>query len=128
MILVDTSVWIDHLRGGNPELARLLDQSLVLTHPFVVGELACGNLKHRTRILADLDALPRAVTATHDEVLRLIADRKLWGSGLGWIDAHLLASALLTGCGFWTLDRKLERAARAKELTTKAQSHKVPYS
>lgn len=122
MILVDTSVWIDHLRGGSPELARLLDQSLVLTHPFVVGELACGNLKHRALILADLDALPRAVTATHDEVLRLIADRKLWGSGLGWIDAHLLASALLTGCAFWTLDRKLGQAAAKAGLKLNQRS------
>ena len=111
MTLIDTSVWIEHLRAGSPGLARLLERGLVLAHPSVIGELACGNLKNRARVLADLAALPRAVEATHEEALRLIEDRKLWGAGLGWIDAHLLASALLTNCGFWTLDRNLERAA-----------------
>jgi predicted nucleic acid-binding protein len=113
MILVDTSVWIEHFRTGSPALSRLLERGLVLAHPSVIGELACGNLKNRTRVLADLATLPRAVEATHEEALQFIEDRKLWGAGLGWIDAHLLASALLTNCGFWTLDRKLERAASA---------------
>jgi predicted nucleic acid-binding protein len=113
MILVDTCVWIEHLRAGSPALSRLLERGLVLAHPSVIGELACGNLKNRSRVLTDLAALPRAVEATHEEALRLIEDRKLWGAGLGWIDAHLLASALLTSCGFWSLDRKLERAASA---------------
>ena len=111
MTLVDTSVWIEHLRAGSPELSSLLERGAVLTHPLVIGELACGTLKNRSRLLADLAALPRAVEATHEETLRLIEDRKLWGAGLGWIDVHLLASALLMNCGFWTLDRKLERAA-----------------
>ena len=86
---------------------------MVLAHPFVVGELACGNLKNRTRILSDLEALPSAVSATHEEVMRLIEDRKLWGLGIGWIDTHLLASALLSNCQFWTLDGRLVRAAAA---------------
>jgi predicted nucleic acid-binding protein len=111
MILVDTSVWIEHLRTGSPGLSRLLERGLVLAHPSVIGELACGNLKNRAKLLADLAVLPCAVEATHEEALRLIEDRRLWGAELGWIDAHLLASALLTNCGFWTLDRKLERAA-----------------
>jgi predicted nucleic acid-binding protein len=111
MILVDTSVWIEHLRAGSPGLARLLEQGLVLAHPSVIGELACGNLKNRSRVLADLAALPCAVEATQKEALQLIGHRGLWGAGLGWIDVHLLASALLTNCGFWTLDRKLQRAA-----------------
>jgi predicted nucleic acid-binding protein len=121
MILVDTSVWIEHLRVGSPGLARLLEHGLVLAHPSVIGELACGNLKNRSRLLADLAALPDAVEATDEEVLRLIEERKLWGVGLGWIDAHLLASALLTNCGFWTLDRKLERAASRAGIAPRDQ-------
>ena len=111
MILVDTSVWIDHFRVGNPLLNEVLGSALVLTHPYVVGELACGNLENRTRILADLNALPLAVPATHGEVLRLIEERKLWGRGIGWVDGHLLASALLSNCRFWTLDSQLDRVA-----------------
>jgi hypothetical protein len=111
MILVDTSVWIAHFRYGGPKLAELLNKALVVVHPFVVGELACGNLKNRALILGDLEVLPSAVSATHDEVLRLVEDRKLWGHGIGWIDAHLLASALLSSSPLWTLDAKLARAA-----------------
>src|SRR4051812_13041265 len=107
MILVDTSVWIEHLRGGGTGLRDLLMEGMVLTHPFVIGELACGNLKHRRRILRDLSALPAVLTAMHEEVLRLIEDRKLWGQGIGWIDSHLLASALVSNCGFWTIDKQL---------------------
>jgi len=113
MILVDTSVWVAHFRKGGSKLGELLSEALVLAHPFVVGELACGNLKNRTRILSDLEALPSAVYATHEEVMRLIEDRKLWGLGIGWIDTHLLASALLSNCQFWTLDGRLVRAAAA---------------
>jgi predicted nucleic acid-binding protein len=113
VILVDTSVWINHFRKGGSNLRELLSKDLVLVHPFVVGELACGNLKNRARILSDLEALPAAVSATHEEVMRLIEDRKLWGLGIGWIDAHLLASALLSDCQFWTLDGRLGRAAAA---------------
>jgi predicted nucleic acid-binding protein len=110
MILADTSVWIQHLRRGESALAALLTEGVVLTHPFVIGELACGNLKHRARILTDLNDLPAAVPATHEEVLRLIEDRKLWGEGIGWIDAHLLASTLLSNCSFWTVDERLNRS------------------
>lgn len=113
MILVDTSVWIAHFRTGGSKLGDLLSQALVMVHPFVTGELACGNLKNRARILSDLEALPSAVSATHDEVVRLVEVRKLWGLGIGWIDAHLLASALLSNCRLWTLDGKLVRAAAA---------------
>jgi predicted nucleic acid-binding protein len=80
-------------------------------HPFVCGEPACGNLKDRAAILSDLQALPPANVASNAEVLRLIEDRRLWGRGLGWIDAHMLASALLSGCRFWTLDTRLAKAA-----------------
>jgi hypothetical protein len=113
MILVDTSVWIAHFRKAGSRLGELLSEALVLVHPFIVGELACGNLKNRARILSDLEALPSAVSATHEEVMRLIEDRKLWSLGIGWIDAHLLASALLSNCPFWTLDGRLVRAAAA---------------
>jgi predicted nucleic acid-binding protein len=113
MILVDTSVWIAHFRKGGSRLAELLSEALVLVHPFVVGELACGDLRDRARILSDLEALPSAVSATHAEVIRLIEDRKLWGLGIGWIDGHLLASALLSNCQLWTLDTRLVRAAAA---------------
>jgi predicted nucleic acid-binding protein len=113
MILVDTSVWIAHFRIGGSNLGDTLSQALVMVHPFVLGELACGNLKHRAQILSDLQALPSALAATHDEVVRLVEVRKLWGLGIGWIDAHLLASALLSNCRLWTLDGRLIRAATA---------------
>lgn len=111
MILVDTSVWIEHFRRGSPLLKNLLSEGVVVTHPFIIGELACGNLTQRMRILSDLSALPIALSASHHEALRLVDDRKLWGQGIGWVDAHLIASALLSDCRFWTLDRKLDRCA-----------------
>lgn len=113
MILVDTSVWVAHFRKGGSGLSGLLSEGLVAAHPFVIGELACGNLKNRAAILSELEELPSAVPATHDEVMGLVQNRRFWGFGIGWIDAHLLASALLSGCEFWTLDRKLAGAAVA---------------
>ena len=110
MVLADTSVWVQHFRRGEPTLANYLSEGLVLMHPFVSGELACGNLKSREVILSDLRALPPAKLASNAEVLQLIEDRRLWGRGLGWVDVHLLASALLSHCGFWTLDKKLAEA------------------
>jgi hypothetical protein len=112
MVLVDTSVWIQHFRRGEPVLIDRLSEGFVLMHPFVSGELACGNLRHRSEVLADLHALPPANLASNAEVLRLIEDRRLWGRGLGWVDLHLLASALLSDCGFWTLDQRLAVAAK----------------
>jgi predicted nucleic acid-binding protein len=111
MVLADTSVWIAHFRQGEPALVDRLREGLVLMHPFVSGELACGNLKDRAAILSDLHALPPAINASHEEVLHLVEDRRLWGRGLGWIDVHLLASARLSNCRFWTLDTRLEKAA-----------------
>ena len=113
MILVDTSVWVAHFREGIPKFRQFLNETSVLVHPFVAGELACGTLRNRARILSDFDALPSAVLAMHDEVLELVEDGKLWGLGIGWIDAHLLASSLLSNCQLWTLDGKLVRAAIA---------------
>jgi predicted nucleic acid-binding protein len=112
MVLADTSVWIQHFRLREPALADCLGEGVVLMHPFVAGELACGNLKNRAAILSDLQALPQAAVASHAEVLRLIEERPLWGRGLGWIDIHLLAAALLSDCGLWTLDKRLARAAK----------------
>lgn len=111
MVLADTSIWVAHFREGHPGLATLLTEGLVLMHPFVSGELACGNLKDRASILADLNALPAAKCADDSEVIQLIEERRLWGRGLGWVDAHLLAAALLSNCRLWTLDKRLDRAA-----------------
>lgn len=116
MILVDTSVWIDHLRRGSNRLSDFLDQGRVLIHPFIIGELACGNLRNRDEILILLNALPEAQMAEHLEVMRLVDSYSLHGLGLGWIDMHLLASALLTECGMWTMDRRLKRATSNLEI------------
>ena len=116
MILVDTSVWIDHLRLGSERLKSLLQDDQVLCHPFVIGELACGNLHNRNEIIHLLEALPGAPVADHSEVLHLINAQRLYGRGLGWIDAHLLTSALLAGCELWTLDRLLHTLADRVDL------------
>ena len=112
MILVDTSVWIDHLRSGNPALAELLEQNRVVMHPMVLGELACGNLQNRQQLLQlwqQLDSLP---TARHEEVLYFIEQHRLMGKGIGYIDAHLLASVVLdAGTKLWTHDKRLARIA-----------------
>ena len=111
-ILVDTSVWIAHLRNRHDRLAALLDAGEVLCHPFVIGELACGSLANRSEVLALLGALDRPPAATHGEVLGILEDHQLYGRGLGWIDAHLLTSALLAGARLWTFDARLAGAAR----------------
>ncbi len=113
MILVDTTVWIEHLRSGNTGLESLLLEERVLGHPFVLGELACGNLKNRREIFDLYRTLPQAEQVEGDEVLHLVEQHTLHGSGLGWIDVHILASARLTACGLWTLDKTLSRAAKA---------------
>jgi predicted nucleic acid-binding protein len=110
-VLVDTSVWVDHLRRGSGELARLLEDGSVLGHPFVVGELACGSLARRDEILGLLQQLPQPPLVGHEEALRFVERRRLAGSGVGWVDVHLLASAVLGDCRLWTLDRALGRAA-----------------
>jgi hypothetical protein len=115
MILVDTSVWIDHLRSGDKRLARLLASTQVLIHPYVVGELACGNLRNRTEVLSLLADLPKAVTATDEEVLFFIEQHQLMGRGVGYLDAHLLSSTFLgSPAKIWTRDKRL--AALAVEL------------
>ena len=112
MTLADTSVWVDHLRHGRHRFAGLLEEGRVLCHPFVVGELACGSLANRDRFLRLLGALPRARVAAHEEVMQFVHVRGIHGRGLGWVDMHLLASTLLEGCALWTLDKRLEDAAR----------------
>jgi predicted nucleic acid-binding protein len=111
-LLVDTSVWISHLRQGDPQLAQLLEDGLVWTHPFVIGELACGHLTKRGEILALIGALPTAPVADHAEVLAFVEGRRLMGTGLGWVDAHLLASAILARVPLWTSDKTLSAVAR----------------
>ena len=112
MILADTSVWVAHLRNGSDDLRRALEHEEVLCHPHVVGELACGNLRNRDSILDYLVALRPATVATDAEVLACIERNRLHGTGLGYTDAHLLASALLTPTRLWTLDAALGREAR----------------
>jgi predicted nucleic acid-binding protein len=111
MVLVDTSVWVAHLRQGNSGLEALLTEGRVLCHPFIVGELACGNLQNRAEIQVHLAALPQAVRANHGEVLQFIETYRLMGRGLGYVDVHLLASARLSRAPLWTLDKRLQEAA-----------------
>jgi predicted nucleic acid-binding protein len=113
MILVDTSVWIEHLRTGNNRLKSLLFDEQVLCHPFVIGELACGMLQNREEILTMLKALPEAHLLEHEEVMGFLEARRLYGRRVGWVDAHLLASTLLTRCALWTFDKPLRKAALA---------------
>ena len=120
MILVDTSVWIDHLRAGNRRLRSLLEEAEVLSHPFVVGELACGTLRNREELLTLLQALPEAQAAEHEEVIRVVEGERLYGRGIGWIDAHLLASARLSSASLWTFDRPLSKIASALDLAFEA--------
>jgi predicted nucleic acid-binding protein len=112
VILVDTSIWIDHLRSPSAILVELLGDGEVLGHPFVLGELALGNLRRRDEFLRILRRLPQTVTASHGEVLRLIDREALFGRGIGYVDAHLLAAARLTaGSRLWTHDRRLQSVA-----------------
>jgi len=111
MVLVDTSVWVAHLRDGDSLLEDLLNHGMVVCHPFVIGELACGNLKKRSEILTLLNALPFAEVANHEEVMDFIALRQLMGKGLGYVDVHLLSSAMLSGTPILTYDQKLRSMA-----------------
>ncbi len=116
MVLVDTSVWVSHLRNGNTNLANLLNNGDVVCHPFIVGELACGHLKNRAEILSLLQALPMSIEAEHDEVMIFIENNQLMGKGLGYIDVHLLAAASLTEVPIWTIDKKLNAVSQEMGL------------
>ncbi|EAY57736.1 MAG: probable PilT protein [Leptospirillum rubarum] len=114
MILVDTSVWIDHFRTGNIHLRKILEQESVSIHDFILGELALGHFRDRQNVLSLLVSLPRCTCANPEEILWLVEHHRLMGRGIGYVDACLLASAKLTGFRLWTMDKKL--ASIAKEL------------
>jgi predicted nucleic acid-binding protein len=111
LVLVDTSVWIDHLHRSDPELVALLWETRVVTHSAVLGELACGSIPNRQEFLALWLALPRVGSVSFEEAMALLENRKLWGRGLGWTDVQLLASTLVSGSMLWTRDRLLLHAA-----------------
>ena len=112
MILVDSSIWVDHLRERDEALADLLNSGRVLAHPFVIEELALGNLRQRDVVLGDLQDLPQARVVTHHEILEFIGRRQLFGLGIGYVDVHLLAAVRLTlGASLWTRDKRLHRIA-----------------
>lgn len=116
MVLVDTSIWIQHLRYGVRYLEYLLDESKVACHPFVIGELACGSISNRDEVLALMQALPRAAPVDDNEILYFIDENLLTGRGIGLIDAHLLASCKITQCLLWTSDKKLFAVASEMSL------------
>ena len=111
MILVDTSVWVSHFRYKNPQLKTLLMKGQVISHVYIIGELACGHLENRKEILSLMEVLPKATLANHKEILHFIDQYQLMGTGLGYVDVHLLASALLSSVLLWTNDQKLKQAA-----------------
>jgi predicted nucleic acid-binding protein len=118
MVLVDTSIWIDHFRRTDSQLVEVLDRGDVVMHPFVLGELALGNITGIAEMIDDLNRLAQATVASAAEVLKFIADRRLSGSGIGYVDAHLLAAAALTPeTLIWTRDRRLLVVARAQSLS-----------
>jgi hypothetical protein len=117
MILVDTSVWIDHFRVGDKGLIEILNGNEVSIHPFVIGELACGNLQNRSEVLALLNDLPKIPVASDEEVLFFIERHKLMGRGIGYIDAHLLAASVLAELTrIWSCDKRLNQIAKSLNL------------
>lgn len=122
MILVDTSVWIDHLRRADEALTDLLDNANVLAHPFVTGELALGSLRQREIIIGALLDLPQAIVADDTEILGFIGQHALHARGIGYVDAHLLAAARLTGVKLWTRDRRLRAIARELDVAATQDS------
>jgi predicted nucleic acid-binding protein len=119
MVLVDTSIWVAHLRQGLRRLENLLMDAEVICHPFIIGELACGNLKNRNEIISLLQSLPIAPTIEFEEFLFFIDRNHLMGKGIGFVDVHLLASAQLAGMPLWTADKKLKSAADQLKLAFK---------
>ena len=117
MILVDTSVWVDHLRRRHSTLVTRLERGEVACHPFVIGEICLGSLRHRDEVLSLLSELPVAPVVRHEDAIALVDQRGLGGQGIGWVDVHLLASALVGRLGLWTLDRRLADVARALQVS-----------
>ena len=127
MILVDTSVWVDHLRAADAILEDLLGNGVVLAHPFVIGELALGHLRQRSRALSDLLELPQAAVASDDEVLHFIGRHELSGRGIGYVDAHLLAAVrLTTGATIWTRDQRLREVAKQLSIAARLATESGP--
>ena len=123
MILVDTSIWVDHFRSFDDTLALLLNSRRVLVHPYVLGELALGNFRRRDLLLSELQDLPQARVATAQEVLFLIDRLQLFGQGIGYVDAHLVAAVRLTGGStLWTRDRRLHEICQRLGLTSDVAS------
>ena len=119
MVITDTSIWVTHLRQGSRQLEKLLIDAEVMCHPFIIGELACGNLKNRNEIISLLQSLPMAPTIEFDEFIFFIERNQLMGIGIGFVDVHLLASAQLTGTPLWTADKRLKSAATKLDLAYK---------
>ncbi|MBN1961551.1 MAG: VapC toxin family PIN domain ribonuclease [Deltaproteobacteria bacterium] len=107
MIIVDTSIWVEHFRRRHKTLVTLLEEDQVLIHPFIIGELSLGGLIHRDELINLLQQLPTAIMSNHQEVLHAITTHNLDGKGIGWIDAHLFTSALLSHAQLWTIDKQL---------------------
>lgn len=116
MILVDTSVWVDQLRYGNTRLKTLLEEGEVTWHPYVLGELVLGNLRADSEVPLLLTALPQATVAEHHEAIGFVERHRLAGSGIGWVDVHLLCSAALSRARLWTFDRRLQSVAARLHL------------
>jgi len=111
MVLVDTPVWIDHFRNNNTQLIHLLNNGDVFCHPYVIGEIACGNIQNRIEILSLLQSLPQSLPVEHEEILIFIENNNIMGQGIGYIDITILASAILSGLSLWTLDKRLKTIA-----------------
>lgn len=124
MILADTSVWINHLKSCSARLSTFLNDNDVYCHPYVIGELACGNLKNRTELISLLHNLPQATVADNHEVLHFIEKHRIMGKGLGLIDIHLLVSCMLTGIHLWTLDNQLQSTANQFGIALKTKTEK----
>jgi predicted nucleic acid-binding protein len=120
MVLVDSSVWIDHLHRGDPELVALLRETMVVMHPAVLGELACGTMPNRQEFLGLWLSLPRLTSVSFEEAMAFLENRMLWGRGLGWTDIHLLASSLVSRTMLWTRDHLLRQAADELLIPVKA--------
>lgn len=124
MILVDTSVWVDFLRSGDETLAQILTQGEVCIHPMVIGELACGNLQNRKKLISFWQELPELVTASHQEAMYLLESHNLMGRGIGYVDLHLLAASLLSdGTVLWTRDKQLARTAEFLDIAFSTSHH-----
>lgn len=115
-VLVDTSVWIDHFRKALPDLVKALEDGRVLTHPDIIGELACGTLHKRDQVLVLIGLLPKSAEPVAAEKMAFLQAHRLFGKGIGWVDVGLLAAAALTGCRLWTRDKRLRQAAHQMDL------------